>query len=514
MRTARDWRRWSVAAIIAVGSLGTLGCRANEQDLMRWADTRHGPEKLAAVLRHDKYALSLRTQAALTLIGMRPRGGQRVGIDAAVAGVAELSPRERTQVVANIVPELVAQLTQPPPASGADPSLPYKDAAYSLLTHEPALVEDPALKAELENALTVWAMADFPNRLDAPQQKVGMPQLLKTLGPSSVKQLPTLIKPNQHKLDRIVQLIAEVGARETKVAAAKNVVEVAKYVVSDAWRKEKSAYLRKANEESGIKVEPARFAQQLANYQEEESLRAFGSLRRIGEAPSVDFLLAFASDDRRPEKMRVAAIAALDAHLDPTNQTQVNRLLDLACAENTPNALRDSSLRRVVELPRELVIERLFGLFQHPNWKVRWLTAELILKKSEARHVPAFMEVLNKVSNTSISEPLRYGKLMGEINGVTEADIKPYLATKYGPAVRTTALGYYYSRGTPAELALIEPFLTDLGKVPACAKDAKDCEWRCSNKEITTIGEYVAHCIKPAMLARKQAPAAETDAKP
>lgn len=480
---------------------------------MRWADTRHGPEKLAAVLRHDKYALPLRAQAAMTLIGMRPRGGQRVGIEAAVAGVAELEPAERTALVSEVVPELIAHLTQPP-VPGQDESLPYKDAAYSLLTHDGTLIEDPTLRVELESALTAWAMADFPNRLDAPQQKVGMSQLLKTLGPKSVKALPTLIKPGQPKLDRIVALVAEVGDKETKVVAAKAMVEVTKQVVSDAWRKEKSAYLRKANEESGIKVEPARFAQQLSNYQEEESLRAFGSLKRIGEAPTVDFLLTFAADGSRPEKMRIAAIAALDGHLDATNPAQVTKLLDVACADNTPNALRDLTLRRVIELPRELVSPRLYGLFQHPNWKVRWLTAELILKKSEAKHLPEFMTVLSKVTNMSISEPLRYGKLIGEIKGITGADIKPYLAVTQGAAVRTTALGYYYSRGNPSDVALIEPFLADFGKVPACAKDAKDCEWRCSDKEIATVGEYVAHCIKPAMLARKQAPAAETAAKP
>ncbi len=302
MRRVWDWTCGSVAALVLASSSGLAGCRANEDDLMRWADTRHGPEKLAAVLRHDKYALPLRTQAAMTLIGMRPRGGQRVGIETAVTGVAELEPAQRTVVVADMVPELIAHLAEPPTAPGEDLSLPYKDAAYSLLTHDSPLVEDPALQAELRGALTAWAMADFTNRLDAPQQKVGMPQLLKTLGPSSVKQLPSLIKAGQPKLDRIVQLVADIGDKETKVAAAKSLVEVAKQIVSDSWRKEKSAYLKKANEESGIKVEPARFAQQLANYQEEESLRAFGSLKRIGEAPTVDFLLTFASDASRPEK--------------------------------------------------------------------------------------------------------------------------------------------------------------------------------------------------------------------
>jgi hypothetical protein len=498
----------------ALACTATVGCRANEDDLVRWADTRHGPDKLAAVLRHDKYALPLRTQAAMTLIGMRPRGGQRTGIDTAVQGVAALEPAERTTIVADIVPELVAHLAEPATAPGVDPSIPYKDAAYALLTHEGTLVEDPALASELRTALTAWAMADFANRLDAPQQKVGMAQLLKTLGPTSVKQLPTLLKSGQPKMERIVQLVADIGDKETKVAAAHSLVQVAKHVVSDAWRKEKSSYLRKANEQSGIKVDAARFAQQLANYQEEEALRAFGSLKRIGEAPSVDFLLTFASDASRPEKMRVAALAAIDGHLDKTNSVQVTKLLDLACADNTPNAIRDSSLRRAAELPRPLVIERLYGLFQHPNWKVRWLTAELILKNSEAKDVPEFMNVLSKVTSMSISEPLRYGKLMGEIKGVTEAEIKPYLATSHASAVRTTALGYYYSRGTAAQASVVDPYVADLGKVPACAKDAKDCEWRCSDKEIATIGEYVGHCIKPAMLARKQAPTAETEAKP
>jgi hypothetical protein len=176
---------------VALASIwGLLGCRANEDDLLRWADTRHGPEKLAAVLRHDKYAMPLRTQAAMTLIGMRPRGGQRVGIETALEGVARLEPAERTAVIADMVPELIAHLAEPATAPGVDPSLPYKDAAYSLLTHEGPLIEDPALQSELRTALTAWAMADFVNRMDAPQQKVGMAQLLKTLGPSSVK--PTL----------------------------------------------------------------------------------------------------------------------------------------------------------------------------------------------------------------------------------------------------------------------------------------------------------------------------------
>jgi hypothetical protein len=47
-------------------------------------------------------------------------------------------------------------------------------------------------------------------------------------------------------------------------------------------------------------------------------------------------------------------------------------------------------------------------------------------------------------------------------------------------------------------------------KVIGCAKDAKDCEWKCEiavgdkneSKDVTTIGEFVRYCVMPEMEKR------------
>lgn len=513
-RQLRGAKLVSPWVVLAVGLSVSPGCRTSEDNIARWANTQQGPTKLVAVFTHDKYDLGLRTLAAMTLVGMRPRGGQRVGLDALLEALTKLPPGERTKLVAELVPAFAQRLAQPP-AAEADDSVPYKDAAYSLIAEEGApLIEDAALQAKLKDSLAAWAMADFSRRMDAPQQKVGMQQLLRTLGPSSVKLLPTLIKPGEPKIDRMAALVAEIGDGETKAAASKSLVEVARQVASQAWLDEKGPQLKKANEESGLNVDDKRFALQLAAYQEEELIRVFSSMKRVGGIAVADYLLEFAADGARPEKLRAAAVAALEGNISKTNPAHVAKILEVAGGDATPDMVRDLALRRVGELPRELVIQRLYGLFAHSNWKVRWLSAELILKMSEGKHIPEFMTEVSKVQAMSISEPLRYGKLLGELQGATENDLKAYLAPTNTPAARVSALGYYYSLGFVGQLATVEPFAADLQKVPACAKDAKDCEWKCADKDIATVGDYVTHCIKPAMQARQQAPAKETEATP
>ena len=53
------------------------GCRVDQTDISRWETTDRGARKLCAVLVHDKYDMSLRVEAALALIRMKPRSGRR-----------------------------------------------------------------------------------------------------------------------------------------------------------------------------------------------------------------------------------------------------------------------------------------------------------------------------------------------------------------------------------------------------------------------------------------------------
>ena len=80
---------------IALGTLAsaslTTGCRVDVDDVHRWEATERGPDKLVAVLEHDKYAWPLRIEAGLSLVRMRPRAGRRIGIELLTNSLADLS---------------------------------------------------------------------------------------------------------------------------------------------------------------------------------------------------------------------------------------------------------------------------------------------------------------------------------------------------------------------------------------------------------------------------------------
>jgi len=168
-----------MATIVAALTAGA--CRTSNEDIERWATRSQGPKKLVAVLVHDKYPLELRVEAALTLIGIKPRNGRRVGIQGSdehigfVAALAQLSPAARAAIVEALVPRLEAEMRKPFPKSAAgqpaacDPSAPYKDAAFALLTHDGgALVADPELRARLRSALATWSTTNFAERIEDP----------------------------------------------------------------------------------------------------------------------------------------------------------------------------------------------------------------------------------------------------------------------------------------------------------------------------------------------------------
>jgi hypothetical protein len=346
--------------VLVAGLALASGCRTAVEDVQRWANTQQGPRKIVAVMSHDKYPDDLRVEAALTLVGMKPRSGRRVGIDELISGLGELPAPKRTKIVGGMLPALIESIKRPPPEAAADgtrpvdPSFPYKDAAYALLTNEgEPLVADKQHRQELHAALADWVLADFSARMDDSSQSYGMGQLLGELGADGVRRLPQLIVPEAEKVGSIAGFIADFGDQETKVQTSERLVGVAKEVDSEAWLARKAPMLKKANEASGHKVEGKRFEAQLAQYQEEELMRVLSSLKQIGQAPAVEYLLSLAERADVPEKRRAAALAALEGHVDRKNAAHAQRLLDLAANDATPDVVRDLAMRRVGELPRK-----------------------------------------------------------------------------------------------------------------------------------------------------------------
>src|SRR5271165_555441 len=114
------------AAAALLGGVLTVGCAVSESDVRRWETTEGGPEKLYAIVTHDKYSWSLREDAALSLIHMRPRNGKRVGLEYLVLGydtplgkvqgaLTVLTEEARKRIVDDIAPKLVDMMQQARP---------------------------------------------------------------------------------------------------------------------------------------------------------------------------------------------------------------------------------------------------------------------------------------------------------------------------------------------------------------------------------------------------------------
>jgi hypothetical protein len=504
--------------------LCVAGCRTTSDDVNRWASTVQGPKKLVAVLTHDKYPIDLRVEAALALIRMKPRNGRRVGIEGSddqpglMASLGQMSPAERSAVVSRLVPALEAEIKKPPPIAqggqvAADPSIPYKDAAFGLLKHEGGrLIPDEVHRRRLRDALSAWISVNFAQRFDDSTQMYSVKQMVGELRGDAVRSLPSQMLPGAPKVDAMAELVADYGDPPTRLAASQRLVTIANETASDAWIRQKSPGVEAANKAAKLAPTADQFKQQLETYQEEELIRVFTSMKRVGGAPVVDYLLSFAQNGAQSAKRRAAALAALQGHLDRNNGKHADAVLAVAAAQDTPDQLRDVALQRVGEFPRPMVVSRLYDLFDSKTWKVRWVAAELVLRMSDTSQLPEFFEHIGKTHGMAITEPLRYGALIAEMKGSTKpADaVQPYLSSSRPSPARVTALGYYYNRGTAADLPKLSNLASDRNKTPTCAEDDKDCEWKCEvdadgkreTKDISSVGEFFEFCVKPAMEKR------------
>lgn len=557
--------RWAGVVTLCVAAalgLGAGGCRVSEDDIHRWESTAHGPDKLRAVLQHDKYESPLRVEAALSLIRMKPRAGRRVGIGIMVDTLAMIAPEARQVIVASLVPSIITELKKPPPVGQAgqpsppDGSFPYKDAAFAMLTYDrTVIIADDGLKQSLKDALVEWAMADFEHRLENRTQSYGMEQLLRYIGPPAVAGLPKLMTRDVRRLDQMAGLVAELGEPKTKEAASNALVAIGKYVNSEEWLKLKKPELEAANAASRREPTPEQFEMQIISYQGEELMRVLGSMKKVGGRPAVDYCLALAAEkgpdlgarpplaaagadkptkdkaaglaqlwDTRKEQIerrRQAALAALEGRLDRNNPDDIKRIVQIASSD-APDAVLDQAFSRIGEMPRELVIDKLYDLFKTDKWKVRRAAAATVLKMSTVKHVDEFMSKLpdsgSAFKSYAIGEPFTYGARLGELKEGKPLDAITKYFTSGSAAARTAALAYWYTYGTKNDLATVQPFEGDTTKVPVCEADP-DCKWACEVvkegatdpakdrelKDVKTVGEFVRFCVEPAMKDRQPA---------
>lgn len=467
----------------------------------------------------------------MSLIRMKPRKGRVVGIERLVKGAlvcdpefvkpdepcskAQLGPEERTKILSDLVPLIVAELEKPPPepAQGGqpapDPSFQYKDAAFLMLTYEDAqVVPDPGLRKALEEALTKWAMADFDNRLNDRTQAYGMEQLLRHIGPSSVKGLPALMTKEGKNLSKMSDIIAKIGDKSTREEASKKLVGIAEYIASDKWRKDKLPELKEANRKAGFDPTEKQLEKQMADFQDESVTRVYASMKQVGGEAVVNYALGVAANGKEDTKRRQTALAALEGHIDRKNDKQIAKLIELASDKKAPPEVVDQAFRRIRELPREKVIGKLYDFFDGEDWKIRRLAGATILQMSKVEHVDEFLGKLEAkaTKNFNLPEAITYGAYLAGLKGGDPLKaLEPHM-TKGGSRSRLTAISYWYEKGTKKDLGKVESYERDRLGVPKC-DDEDTCDWSClvpqgdkkESKTVQTVGDFVSYCIKPKM---------------
>jgi len=534
----RAWSGLFRAAFVATGLLSTVlttsGCSVSDADVKRWEKTERGPFKLYAVITHDKFALPLRTEAALAFIRMAPRNGKRVGSDCLIdkckddneewqqGALLVLSEERRKDIVNSMTPELVKNIKLAPGKRGddgrlaTDPSIPYKDAAFAMLSHEPSLVSDDKTKATLKAALTEWAQTAFEDRIENSSQQFGVEQVMRFLGAPSVRALPGMMTDSANRLDRMVSLVSEIGDEETKKKGADALVALANLSLSDKWLADQTKMVKEHNAKSNLKVDDAGVKSQVGKIQERRlTEELFPAMKKLGGRSIVEFLVAFAADPKNSDDRRKTALAALEGRVDKNNDKDIDRLFQIAKDEATPDATRDVAFSRLGELPKEKIVSKLYTLFDQPKkWKIRWVAASVVLKVIKQKDVPEFMTHLPKsaAAKMGMGEPVAYGEIINKMEGDPKPKdvVAPYLKSNELGA-KLTAIGLYYG-GKKADQGVLQPLEGDKTPLPKCAPE-DECGWQCdvpkaSNpkefepKVITTVGEFVKSCVIPSMEAK------------
>jgi hypothetical protein len=513
-----------LATAVGVLAATTSACAVSDSDVRRWETTENGPEKLYAIVTHDKFSWALREEAALSLIHMRPRNGKRIGLEYLEQGydtplgkvpgaLSVLTEGARKRIVDDLTPKLVDMMQQPPPPPPAegiplqpDPSIPYKDAAFGLLSHEPPLVSDDKAKGDLTAALTQWVQTDFESRVDNSNQQFGVEQIMRFLGAPSVKMLPATISEGSAKNDKATQLVADIGDYEARKRAGEALVVLAKLIDSPAWMDKQRALVNEANAKTHVPVTTQQVTDQLKQYQEQELEKVFVDMKRVGGRPVVEYCLAYAKDKSKSDKMRADALAAMENRMDKNVPGDFQTVFDILRDSSNPDSVRGVAMSRLGELPKEMIVSKLYSLFDDKKWQVRLDAAKLILRTITTKDVPDFMRHLPTDGRTKmgLSEPITYGTIimaMDSKGGGKPRDVlNQFLASaELGP--KLTAAGSYYST-KKSEASPVTALENDKSALPKC-DPADNCGWEClfekETKVPTTVGEFVRWCIEPSL---------------
>ncbi|MBI2394947.1 MAG: hypothetical protein HYV09_35585 [Deltaproteobacteria bacterium] len=561
--TRRRLGRIAVVAAVAAVAAAALGCRVNKDDLKRWEKTVNGPDKLVAVLTHDKYERDLRVEAAWSLIEMRKRGGQAIGLTRLIEELDKLPVTERREILDGVWKRLQPMVLQPIQPAGegrfSDPSVVYKDATFALYTDE-KLDLDPKLRDEMTRALTEWAvgkdgdpaekrLAAFETRMDNAAQAYGVEQVLRKLGLPAATRLPKLMTApsaiKNQRLDSIARIVVDVkpaagdkGAGEAYDKArdelSTHFADILKQTIGDGYvnavKPEIDEALKKAPNGKQVLDNPDNYKKYMNDVRNERLTSLFAIAKQVGRKPVVDVLIATAQDPKADAKHRALSLAALEGNVDTSNDAQMKAFLAIAKSD-APDEVKLGSLNRMNAYPPDVAIKAYYDLFESPNWKVRYGGALRVLDllarvgdrtKTNPKEFLAKLPATDK-SKFALGEPSAYGDALHALPkelGAKAALDDALKSERLG--AQLTALGWYLTHGTKDDLPALAKLEADKSPVPKCKED-EECGWEkpgcpvpkagkpdeVDYKSIATVGDYVQHCVKVQIEQRAKAPKPE-----
>jgi len=553
--------RVAVLAVLTIAAAASAGCRVNKDDLKRWEKTVNGPDKLVAVLTHDKYERDLRVEAAWSLIEMRKRGGQSIGLGRLIDELTKLPVAERREILSGVWKRLQPMVVQPIQPAGegkfSDPSVLYKDATFALYTDE-KLDLDPKVRDEMTKALTEWAVGkdgdaaekrldSFSTRMDNAAQAYGVEQVLRKLGLPAAIRLPSLMTApsaiKSQRLDSIARIVVDVKPASGDKAGADayekareelstNYANLLKGTIGDAYitavKPEIDDALKKAPNGKQVLDNPDNYKKYMNDVRNERLTAQFAIAKQVGRKAVVDVLIATAQDPKADPKHRALSLAALDGNVDTSNDAQMKAFLAIAKSD-APDEVKLGSLNRLNAYPPDKATRAYYELFDSPNWKVRYGGALRVLdlmSKVGDKTKTTPKEFLSKLPPTdklkmSIGEGSAYGDALFNLPkelGAKAALDDALKSERLG--AQLTALGYFLTHGTKDDVSSFIKLAADKAPVSKCKED-EECGWEkpgcpvpkaggkpdeVEYKPILTVGDYVQHCVMVQIEQRAKAP--------
>ena len=464
---ATRYRGASAGLLLPLLAVLSGACAINERDIETWKGTVKGPGKIVAVLQSGRYALPLRSQAALALVEV-----DRSDIDGVVElnhALQTLPEARRSVVLGALVPRLVEVLRAghkpDEEVSAVDRALQVraKDAAYMLVNETPA-----ADRAVLVEAMTGWYAADFDRRALAGNHSVE--QVMRRLGPESAMDFVEAMRSDMPAaaLVKATQLIAEVGNEDARKKAATKLVALFKEMSSEAYMKRLEGRVKEQVERTGGDTSEARI-KSIAKLNQVAFVidGALGAMKHVSShEPVRSFLKELAFSDAtgdEAQEMRKQALASLANQL---TESSVEPLLALATNEAQPSAVRDLAFDRLADLRSLQAVEALWPLVESASDnRVRWRAAEIALASGGTKGVPTFFDKLPDGPSVGYTEDEleMYVTRLVQLSPSPKSEvIKQLRSPKWFN--RVIALRFLAREGSKEQLAAVERLTNDAAK--------------------------------------------------